>query len=112
VSISRPRTMPGSSKAPAARSELLSHNLARVTDSSLLDRSIAAARDALVATQHAQGYWLFELEADCTIPSEYILMMHFLEEIDAPLRQKSLPTCAPTRPSTAAGPSTTMATSI
>jgi squalene-hopene/tetraprenyl-beta-curcumene cyclase len=88
VSISRPRTMPGSSKAPAARSELLSHNLARVTDSSLLDRSIAAARDALVATQHAQGYWLFELEADCTIPSEYILMMHFLEEIDAPLEAK------------------------
>jgi squalene-hopene/tetraprenyl-beta-curcumene cyclase len=27
----------------------------------------------------------FELEADCTIPAEYILMMHFLDEIDTGL---------------------------
>jgi squalene-hopene/tetraprenyl-beta-curcumene cyclase len=67
---------------------LLSHNLARVKDSSLLDRGIAAARDALLGSQHAQGYWLCELEADCTIPAEYILMMHFLEEIDASLEVK------------------------
>jgi squalene-hopene/tetraprenyl-beta-curcumene cyclase len=87
VSVSRTRTAPAL-KAKTTRSEMLSHNLARIKDSSLLDRSIGAARDALIAAQHAQGYWLFELEADCTIPAEYILMMHFLEEIDAPLEVK------------------------
>ena len=35
-----------------------------------------------------QGHWLFELEADCTIPAEYIMMMHFLDEIDAALEAK------------------------
>ena len=28
------------------------------------------------------GHWLFELEADATIPSEYVLLNHFLDEID------------------------------
>ena len=46
------------------------------------------ARDALIAQQSATGYWLFELEADCTIPAEYIMMMHFLDEIDAALEAK------------------------
>jgi squalene-hopene/tetraprenyl-beta-curcumene cyclase len=53
-----------------------------------LNDAIARARDALVARQSAAGYWLFELEADCTIPAEYILMMHFLDEIDTPLEKK------------------------
>ena len=36
-----------------------------------------------------EGYWLYELlEADCTIPSEYILMMHYLDEIDPALEAK------------------------
>ncbi len=42
----------------------------------------------MIARQSAAGYWLFELEADCTIPAEYIMMMHFLDEIDAPLEAK------------------------
>src|SRR5665213_3129576 len=88
MSVSRTRTAPGTPKPKTARSELLSHTLARVRESSLLDRCIAAARDALVDAQHEHGYWLFELEADCTIPAEYILMMHFLDEIDAPLVAK------------------------
>ena len=87
MSISRTRAARIAAKAEA-RPEILSHNLARVKDSPLLDRSIAAARDALIAVQHEEGYWLFELEADCTIPSEYILMMHFLAEIDASLEVK------------------------
>jgi squalene-hopene/tetraprenyl-beta-curcumene cyclase len=58
------------------------------TVSSLLDRAIALARDALIGRQSAAGYWLFELEADCTIPAEYIMMMHFLDEIDSVLEAK------------------------
>jgi squalene-hopene/tetraprenyl-beta-curcumene cyclase len=87
VSVSRTRTARTVAKAEA-RPEILSHTLARVKDSPQLDRSIAAARDALIAVQHEEGYWLFELEADCTIPAEYILMMHFLAEIDVSLEVK------------------------
>lgn len=60
----------------------------RPTSDSLLDRGIESARDALLNAQTAAGYWLFELEADCTIPSEYILMMHYLDEIDVSLEAK------------------------
>ena len=28
------------------------------------------------------GHWLFELEADVTIPAEYVLLNHFVDEID------------------------------
>jgi squalene-hopene/tetraprenyl-beta-curcumene cyclase len=53
-----------------------------------LHLAIAAARDALIGLQAADGHWLFELEADCTIPAEYILMMHFLDEIEPQLERK------------------------
>ncbi len=33
--------------------------------------------------QHPDGHIVFELEADCTIPAEYVLLRHFLGEIDA-----------------------------
>src|SRR5580658_10315906 len=55
---------------------------------SAIERAIDAARDALLARQAPAGNWLFELEADCTIPAEFILMMHFLDEIDAGLEPK------------------------
>lgn len=54
----------------------------------VLQRAVAAARDALLRLQHADGYWSFELQADCTIPAEYILMMHFMDEIDPVLQKK------------------------
>ena len=53
-----------------------------------LERAIRAARDALLGLQQPDGHWVFELEADCTIPAEYIMMMHYLDEIDAPLQQR------------------------
>jgi squalene-hopene/tetraprenyl-beta-curcumene cyclase len=87
--VSRIAPKPGSYPVPQAdvRGDIVSHTLRRVTDSPL-DRAVAEARDALVARQSAEGYWLFELEADCTIPAEYIMMMHFLDEIDAELEVK------------------------
>ncbi len=81
------KTAPSAGAELKARADIVSHTLTK-TVSNLLDRSIAAARDALVARQNAAGYWLFELEADCTIPAEYIMMMHFLDEIDAHLETK------------------------
>ncbi|MGI9302123.1 MAG: squalene--hopene cyclase [Gammaproteobacteria bacterium] len=53
-----------------------------------LDTAIENARQSLLAAQHEAGYWLYEFEADCTIPSEYILMMHFTDEIDARLQAR------------------------
>ncbi len=83
-----PKTTPFPAEPPDARSDIVARSLKRVADASPLDRAIAAARDALIAQQNDQGYWLYELEADCTIPAEYIMMMHFLDEIDAPLQSK------------------------
>ncbi len=53
-----------------------------------LERSIARAREALLGSQHSDGHWRFDLEADCTIPAEYILMMHYMDEIDDELSAK------------------------
>ena len=74
--------------ANTARADAPAHKVHWLAQLSPLDRTIAAARDALISLQSSQGYWLFELEADCTIPAEYILMMHFLEELDGPLEAK------------------------
>jgi len=69
---------------------LVAHSLERTGEAehAALERAIDGARDALIALQAQAGYWLFELEADCTIPAEYIMMMHFLGEIDAALERK------------------------
>ncbi|MGZ5050571.1 MAG: squalene--hopene cyclase [Methylobacter sp.] len=53
-----------------------------------LDRAINHAQERLLSLQHEDGYWVFELEADCTIPAEYIMMMHYLDEIDVALQAK------------------------
>jgi squalene-hopene/tetraprenyl-beta-curcumene cyclase len=42
-----------------------------------VDRRVAAATRALIAQRKADGHWCFELEADATIPSEYVLYHHF-----------------------------------
>ncbi|HEX3936780.1 MAG TPA: squalene--hopene cyclase [Xanthobacteraceae bacterium] len=54
-----------------------------------LDRHIDSATQALLACQRTDGHFLFELEADATIPAEYVLLRHYLgEPIDAALEQK------------------------
>ncbi|MEI8208390.1 MAG: squalene--hopene cyclase [Methylococcales bacterium] len=53
-----------------------------------LNKAIAKAQDKLLSLQSEVGYWVFELEADCTIPSEYILLMNYLGEIDEGLQAK------------------------
>jgi len=52
-----------------------------------LERAITAATAALRAKQRADGHWAFELEADATIPAEYILLQHYLDEIDDGVQQ-------------------------
>ena len=43
---------------------------------------VAQARAGLEALQQADGHWVFELEADATMPAEFIFLEHFLGEID------------------------------
>ena len=52
-----------------------------------LDPVIAEVAAALKALQREDGHWVFELEADATIPAEYIMLEHFLDEIDAELER-------------------------
>jgi squalene-hopene/tetraprenyl-beta-curcumene cyclase len=85
--MSRIAQKPAPGTAPLARGDIVPLTLTK-TVSTVLDRALADARDALIARQSAQGYWLFELEADSTIPAEYIMMMHFLDEIDIRLETK------------------------
>ena len=53
-----------------------------------LDDAVAKAAGALTRHQRPDGHFVFELEADATIPAEYVLLEHFLDRIDAPLQQK------------------------
>src|SRR4029078_1570552 len=54
-----------------------------------LEASIASAAKALCALQRADGHFVFELEADATIPAEYVLMRHYRgEPVDATLEAK------------------------
>jgi squalene-hopene/tetraprenyl-beta-curcumene cyclase len=52
-----------------------------------LNESIRRTRDRFLNIQNEKGYWVFDLEADATIPSEYILLQRFLErEISGDLK--------------------------
>jgi squalene-hopene/tetraprenyl-beta-curcumene cyclase len=54
-----------------------------------LDQSIRRATQALLDLQQVDGHWVFELEADCTIPAEYVLLTHYFgETADLELERK------------------------
>jgi len=61
-----------SAPAPGAARDLLGE----------VDSRIERAAQALRERQKADGHWIWEFEADATIPSEYILLRHFLGEAD------------------------------
>jgi squalene-hopene/tetraprenyl-beta-curcumene cyclase len=57
---------------------------AEAPSDSVLDDRIRRAAQALLKRQRPDGHWIFELEADATIPAEYILLRQFLGEPDDP----------------------------
>ena len=69
----------------------------------MLHEAITRAGAALARQQHADGHWVFELEADATIPAEYVLLEHFLDQIDPALEEKIAVYLRASRASTAAG---------
>src|SRR5437763_17065472 len=61
----------------------------RPIDAAALQGSIERATRKLHSYQQHDGHWVFELEADATIPSEYVLFRHYLAEpVDAALEEK------------------------
>ncbi len=71
-------------------SDVATHAPVHQTDiNAALDNATAAATRALIDCQRPDGHWVFELEADCTIPAEYVLLTHYRgEEVDTGLERK------------------------
>src|ERR1700716_4097438 len=58
-------------------------------DPDALQKSISQATQALLDYRQSDGHWVFELEADSTIPAEYVLLRHYLAEpVDSELEAK------------------------
>ena len=49
-----------------------------------VDVVIEGERDSFISLKHGEGHWVFDLEADATIPSEYIFLQRFLGLKPAP----------------------------
>ena len=54
----------------------------------VLDDAVQRAQDALLGLQQPDGHWVFELEADATIPAEYVLLEEFLGRTDAEVQRR------------------------
>lgn len=53
-----------------------------------LDHAVSSAIRRLAEDQQADGHWIYELEADCTIPAEYICYLHYLDQRDPALEAR------------------------
>ena len=60
--------------------ELRNRSSSQLGNADGLEASIASATQGLLGYRQADGHWVFELEADCTIPAEYVLLGHYLGE--------------------------------
>src|SRR5437667_4878263 len=70
-------------------SRMHSSNKAVGIEKGALEASIAAATRALLGYRKPDGHSVFELEADSTIPAEYLLLRYYLDEpVDAVLEAK------------------------
>lgn len=53
-----------------------------------VERVLRMSVDSLLEKQQEDGHWVFELEADATIPAEYILLDHFMGTVNQPLHER------------------------
>jgi squalene-hopene/tetraprenyl-beta-curcumene cyclase len=68
---------------------MLSSQKTAAIEGNSLEASIGSATRGLLQFQQPDGHWVFELEADATIPAEYVLLRHQLgEPVDATLEAK------------------------
>lgn len=67
----------------------MTHERKAIDAPGVLTTSIDRALQGLMSWRQPDGHWVFELEADCTIPAEYVLLRHYLAEpVDAELERK------------------------
>jgi len=59
-------------------------------DTFAIEADIRRAAQALMRQQRDDGHWVFELEADATIPAEYILLRQYLGEPDDPELERKI----------------------
>src|SRR5258705_9347517 len=70
-------------------SKMMSDDHTVAVDDAALEKSISRATQGLLGYRQSDGHWVFELEADSTIPAEYILLRHYLgEPVDSELEAK------------------------
>jgi squalene-hopene/tetraprenyl-beta-curcumene cyclase len=55
-----------------------------------IEADIRRAAQALMRQQRTDGHWIFELEADATIPADYILLRQYLGEPDDPELERKI----------------------
>ncbi len=55
---------------------------AQTVDLETVEAAVGRAANALLKAQRSDGHWVFELEADATIPAEFVLLKHYLGEPD------------------------------
>ncbi len=53
-----------------------------------LAETISAATTALAGRQEKDGHWVFELEADATIPAEFVMLEHYMDRISPEKHRK------------------------
>ena len=61
---------------------------ALVPQSDPLLKILTLSSNALLERQAETGYWQFVLEADTTIPAEYIMLQHFMDGVDEDRQQQ------------------------
>ena len=79
----QPRRARGRAPDQDAIDAISATRLARAPEpDSNLERLVGEAWHALGDLQRPDGHWVFEFEADATIPAEYILLRHYLADND------------------------------
>jgi squalene-hopene/tetraprenyl-beta-curcumene cyclase len=63
----------------------------RATPVDELGRAIARGASSVGEAQRDDGHWVYPLEADATIPAEYVLLKHFIGEVDRAVEAKLAP---------------------
>ncbi len=80
VRLLSPEGPQGNASFIADEPETLSKN----RQAAALRRAVVRTREWLLAQQHADGYWVGELEGDTILESEYILLLAFLGQEESP----------------------------
>jgi len=60
----------------------------RIDSLEQVEEVVSTSREWFMGEQHGDGHWAFELEADATIPAEYILLNHYLGEPNDEVEKK------------------------